>query len=132
MVAESQTLPDRGLGDDRRAYFEQRIFALSPLNLWLTAAVIYLALIGVYAAVSQRLRGERAKMRCSKYARRSSPRPRSGRVWLSATMRQVSPDARPLSRAAGPSYSKRSRQRGSSRGSLSTRRTTSDMRGATS
>ena len=52
MVAESQTLPDRGLGDDRRAYFEQRIFALSPLNLWLTAAVIYLALIGVYAAAN--------------------------------------------------------------------------------
>jgi hypothetical protein len=52
MVAESQTLPDRGFGDDRRAYFEQRLFALSPLNLWLTSAIIYLALTGAYAAAN--------------------------------------------------------------------------------
>ena len=52
MVAESQTLPDRGRGDDRRAYFEQRIFAFSPFNLWLTSAIIYVAMIGAYAAAN--------------------------------------------------------------------------------
>ena len=52
MVAESSPLHDARLGDDRRAYFEQRLFALSPLNLWLTTAVIYLALIGAYAAAN--------------------------------------------------------------------------------
>jgi len=52
MVAESPPLPDARLGDDRRAYFEQRLFALSPLNMWLTSALIYLALIGAYAAAN--------------------------------------------------------------------------------
>ncbi len=51
MVAESQPLPDaRALLDgDKRAYLEQRLFAFSPLNLWLTAAVVYLVLTGAYA-----------------------------------------------------------------------------------
>ena len=51
MVAESPTLPDAPapLAADRHAYLEQRIFALSPLNLWLTAALIYFALVGAYA-----------------------------------------------------------------------------------
>src|SRR5215469_12746692 len=52
MVAESPPLPDTRLGDDRRAYFEQRLFALSPLSLWLTSALIYLALIGAYAVAN--------------------------------------------------------------------------------
>jgi hypothetical protein len=52
MVAESPPLPDARLGDDRRAYFEQRLFALSPLSLWLTSALIYLALIGAYAVAN--------------------------------------------------------------------------------
>ena len=51
MVAESQPLPDiRALLEgDKRAYLEQRLFAFSPLNLWLTAAIIYLVLISAYA-----------------------------------------------------------------------------------
>jgi hypothetical protein len=54
MVAESQTLPDPRsfLEADRRSYLEQRIFALSPLNLWITAAAIYLGLIGAYAVAA--------------------------------------------------------------------------------
>ncbi len=51
MAAEIQPLPDDVaiLAADRRAYVEQRIFALSPLNVWLTAAVIYLVPISLYA-----------------------------------------------------------------------------------
>jgi hypothetical protein len=51
MSAESQLLPDaRALLDgDKRGYLEQRLFAYSPLNLWLTAAVVYLVLVGAYA-----------------------------------------------------------------------------------
>jgi hypothetical protein len=51
MAAESQPLPDaRALLDgDKRAYLEQRLFAFSPLNMWLTAAVVYLVLTSVYA-----------------------------------------------------------------------------------
>ena len=51
MVAVSQPSPDARaiLQGDKRAYLEQRLFAFSPLNLWLTAAVIYLVLIGTYA-----------------------------------------------------------------------------------
>jgi len=50
MAAESQPLPDARavLADDKHAYLEQRLFAYSPLNLWLTAAAVYLVLIGAY------------------------------------------------------------------------------------
>jgi hypothetical protein len=50
MVAESPPLDARALlEDDKRGYLEQRLFAFSPLNLWLTAAVVYFGLIGAYA-----------------------------------------------------------------------------------
>jgi hypothetical protein len=51
MVAESQPLPDARsqLEGDKHSYLEQRLFAFSPLNLWLTAAVVYLVLVGAYA-----------------------------------------------------------------------------------
>ena len=54
MAAEGQSLIDvrAALEGDRRTYFEQRLFALSPFNLWLTSALIYLGLIGVYAAAN--------------------------------------------------------------------------------
>lgn len=51
MVAESPALSDAP-ARDRRSYLEQRLFALSPLNLWLTAGVIYLGLIAAYAGAA--------------------------------------------------------------------------------
>ena len=54
MAAEGRSLTDyrAPLAGDRRAYFEQRLFAFSPLNLWLTSALIYAGLIGLYAAAA--------------------------------------------------------------------------------
>jgi hypothetical protein len=51
MVADRQPLPYiHTLAEfDRDAYLEQRLFALSPLNLWLTAAALYALLIAAYA-----------------------------------------------------------------------------------
>ncbi len=52
MSAESQPLPDARAFSwtaTKRGYLEQRLFAYSPLNLWLTAAVVYFGLIGAYA-----------------------------------------------------------------------------------
>lgn len=34
---------------DRRSYAEQRLFALSPFNLWITTALIYATAVGAYA-----------------------------------------------------------------------------------
>jgi hypothetical protein len=51
MDAKSQPLSgDLALLEgDKRGYLEQRLFAFSPLNLWLTATVIYLGMVGAYA-----------------------------------------------------------------------------------
>jgi hypothetical protein len=43
----SASSTERRSGAD--AYAEQRVFALSPLNLWLTAALLFLILAGAYA-----------------------------------------------------------------------------------
>jgi hypothetical protein len=40
----------RNVGGER--YAEQRLFALSPLNVWLTTALIYMILAGAYAAAA--------------------------------------------------------------------------------
>jgi hypothetical protein len=52
-MAAAETQPPSNavavLEGDKRGYLEQRLFAYSPLNLWLTAAVIYLVLVAAYA-----------------------------------------------------------------------------------
>ncbi len=54
MTAASTPLPlMRTLAQaDRQSYVEQLIFARSPLNLWLTAVVLYAVLITTYAAAA--------------------------------------------------------------------------------
>jgi hypothetical protein len=54
MAVQSQPLPERDRADDadRRAYLEQRLFAYSPFNLWVTAALVYALLIGAYGVAA--------------------------------------------------------------------------------
>lgn len=52
-MATAQRTHPPGNGDDRWSYAEQRLYARSPFNLWITTAILYAGLVGFYALAAR-------------------------------------------------------------------------------